>query len=269
MSPICHFKFLAGATGTGSFTPFSLRIPHFPAMNLIPLAAVGLIASFLPASAAVITQWNFNSTVPDAAVGTGVTTPSTGAGTSLALGTTASFASGDANGGSSDLTTGDDSGWGITGFPGTGAGDLAEGVQFAVDTTGYTTIILNFDLRHSNTSSRYEAVRYTLDGSTWITAAFFTGAAGDTWFNNRTVDFSSISGAGNNPNFGIQIVSAFETTAIGSGAADFVASNTGSTYAGTGTWRFDMVTVSGTSVPEPTVGLLGAIGILGLLRRRR
>jgi hypothetical protein len=228
-----------------------------------------LLLTALPLSAATIGQWNFNSVTDDASTATGSTAPSIGSGTASLLSTTGSFASGSSNGGSSDPNTTDDSGWGITTFPSASAADLTAGVQFLVDTTGYESITIGYDLRHSNTASRYEAVQYTLNGSTWTTATFFSGAAGDTWFNNRSFDLSAISGAGNNPNFGIRIVSAFESTATGAGAASYVASNTGSSYSATGTWRFDMVTVSGTVIPEPTSALLGSLGMLALLRRRR
>jgi MYXO-CTERM domain-containing protein len=83
------------------------------------------------------------------------------------------------------------------------------------------------------------------------------------------VSFAGIPLVSNNPTFGVRVLSAFESTATGSGAASYVASTTASTYVGTGTWRFDMVTVSGTAIPEPTAALLGSIGLLGLLRRRR
>ncbi|MES2438632.1 MAG: PEP-CTERM sorting domain-containing protein [Verrucomicrobiota bacterium] len=229
-----------------------------------------LFLAALPVSAATISQWNFNSTTDDLTPGTGSSAPSTGTGTAATLSsTTPSFSSGGANGGSSDPNTTDDSGWGITSFPAATSSDLTAGVQFLIDTTGYDSITVGYDIRHSNSASRYEAVQYTLNGSTWTTASFFAGAAGDTWFNNRSIDLSAISGASNNPNFGFRIVSAFESTATGSGAASYIASNTGSAYATTGTWRFDMVTVSGTVIPEPASALLGSLGVLALLRRRR
>ena len=50
----------------------------------------------------------------------------------------------------------------------------------------------------------------------------------------------------------------------------YVASNGTSTYAATGTWRFDMVTLNGNLVPAPGVlALLATAGILGGNRRRR
>ena len=39
--------------------------------------------------------------------------------------------------------------------------------------------------------------------------------------------------------------------------------------AGTGTVRMDNVVINGTLVPEPSAALLGALGMIGLLRRRR
>lgn len=232
-------------------------------IKLIPL----LFATALPLSAATVTQWNFNSNPADANDATGTTTPSTGSGTASLLSTTSVFANGNAGTGSSDPTTTDDSGWGVLNF---GAGDLSSGVRFLINTTGYESITVAYDVRSSNTSSRYQAMQYTLNGSTWNTLTYFGAAAGDVWNNGRTINFSSITGANNNANFGIRILSAFESTAnAGVGANAFVAATTGSTYAAGGNWRFDMVTVSGTVIPEPSVALLGGLGVLGLLRRRR
>ncbi|RYD22077.1 MAG: hypothetical protein EOP88_09300 [Verrucomicrobiaceae bacterium] len=232
-------------------------------MKIIPL----LLLTALPLSAATITQWNFNSAVADADVATGRTTPSTGSGTASLVNTTSVFASGDASGGSTDPAAGDDSGWGVLNF---GAGNLSSGAQFLVDTTGYESITISYDVRHSNTSSRYQAIQYTLNGSSWTTLSYVATAAGDIWNNGRSINFSAITGANNNPNFGVRILSAFESTAnAGVGANAFVAANTGSTYASGGNWRFDMVTVSGTVIPEPSAALLGGLGALALLRRRR
>jgi hypothetical protein len=147
-----------------------------------------------------------------------------------------------------------------------GTGDKTRGTQFLVSTVGFQNISLNYDLRHSNTSSRYEQVQYTLDGATWNDIQVFDGNAGDTWFNGRSVDFTSISGANNNANFGVRIVATFAP-----GGSTYSASSPTGTYATSGTWRFDMVTLKGAAVPEPSaLGLLAVAGVVaGGLRRKR
>jgi hypothetical protein len=231
---------------------------------------VGAAACVMAASAqaATVTQWNFNSVVPDANTGTGTTLPSTGVGTaSLVGGITSSFSSGDANLGSTDPATGDDSGLQTTTYPAAATNDLSAGVRFDAPTVGYQNISIGYDLRHSNTSSRYEALQYSLDGVNFTTAAFFSGAMGDTWFNGRTADLSSIAGANNNPLFAFRVVAAFESSATGAGPAAYAASSTA--YAPGGTWRFDMATVSGTLIPEPGSLALASLAGLALAFRRR
>jgi hypothetical protein len=228
-----------------------------------------LIFTVVPLPAAVITQWNFNSIVNDASITTGTLSPSVGTGTASLLTNTGTFANGSINGGSSDTNTTDNSGWGTLNYPTLTVGNLTAGVQFLANTTGYTNLTLNYDIRHSNTSSRHEAVQYTTNGTTWNTTAFFAASLGDTWFNSRFIDLSAIPLVENNPNFGVRIVSAFESTATGGGAVSYVATAPDVTYATIGTWRFDMVTVSGTLIPEPSSGMLGLVAILGLLHRRR
>jgi hypothetical protein len=239
--------------------------------SLATLLAAGLISA---QGQTTISLWDFNgqsattvpggATSPTASIGTGIA--------SLVGGTTAaaSFGSGVANGGSTDpvTTAPANYAWQTTTYPATSANNLSAGVQFLVSTIGYQNIQLTFDIRHSNTSSRYEGVRYTLDGGTsWTPFAFFTGAAGDTWFNGRTVDFSSIAGANENANFGVQIVAAFESSAVPAGLDSYVGS--GGTYAPSGTWRFDMVNIAGTVVPEPATGALFGLGALAMIFRSR
>ena len=220
--------------------------------------------------AVVISQWNFNGTTATAVPGgTSAPTPSTGSGTASLVGGTSSpsFNSASADGGSSDpvLTTPADYAWQTSSYPAATVGNETAGVQFAVSTVGYENIVISYDLRHSNSASRYEAVQYSIDGTNFTTIQYFTGAAGDTWFNNRTVDLSAIPAVNNNPNFTIRIVAAFETAATGTGLAGYRESQ--SAYATTGSWRFDMVTIN--SVPEPSASLLGLMGGAALLRRRR
>lgn len=231
-----------------------------------------MLAASASQAATVITQWNFNSPTPDANTGTGTTTPNIGSGLVSSVGgvNIGAFGSGAANGGSSDPAASDNSGLQTTGYAAQGSGNKSTGVRFAVSTAGYENVQISYDLRHSNTSSRYEQVQYTIDGSTFLDiGAPFDGNAGDTWFKGRMIDFSAVAGVSGNPNFAFQVLAAFApaTTA-------YAASNPTGSYATAGTWRFDMVTVSGdvaAPVPVPAaVWLFGSAlaGLVGFVRRR-
>ena len=193
----------------------------------------------------VITRWDFNSVLPDANTVTGSTTASTGSGIITAIGgTTSVFASGDASGGSSDPATGDDSGWGNTSHSAQGTNDKSSGINFSLSTAGYTDIIVTYDVRHSNTSSRYAQFQYTTDVTAaipvWVDAGLVTATAGDTWF-ARSFNLSSVTALNNNPTAGFRVVAVFEPA-----TSLYAATGASSTYAITGNWRFDMVTVNGT-----------------------
>jgi hypothetical protein len=232
-----------------------------------PLLALALTAAFGAAHASLapqtIVQWNFNSNPADNATSTGTLTPNIGTGTaSLVGGTTETFATG---AGSSDPATADDSGWNTTTYAAQGAGDRTRGVQFAVSTAGWFDVVVSWDQRHSNTAARHVQFQYSTDGVSFIDhGALFVGDSGDTWFNGRTVDLSTVVGVNNNPNFAFRIVSAFapDTSA-------YQASRTGSTYSTGGTLRFDMVTVSAVPEPEAYALMLAGLGMLGWVARRR
>ncbi len=207
----------------------------------------------------VITQWNFNSNPPDASNSTGLSIPSTGTGTLTTVGGTASlFASGNAGTGSSDPQTTDNTGMGVNTFPTQGTADKTAGIQFAVSTVGHSNIQVSFDVRPSNTSTRHMVLQYTTDITAttpvWVDFRTDAFAAGDAWVNGRTYDLSTVTTLNNNANAGFRVVSTFEPA-----TSNYVAANSGSTWAATGNWRFDMLTVSsGTVAANAKVAFVGA-----------
>lgn len=237
-------------------------------MKLIPF----FFLTALPLSAATVAQWNFNSSPADGVNSTGSSLPSTGTGILSTIGgaTNPSFNSG---AGSSDVAT-DNTGFQTTTFPALSTANKTAGLEVRTSTVGYDSIIVSWDQRHSNTSANTTRLQYTLDASAttpvWVDNAQFTftpaaTGTGDIWYNARTANLTSISGVANNANFAFRVVAEFDPN-----TSNYLASRSTSSYGTAGTWRFDMVTVSGVAVvPEPSAMLLGSLGMLGLLRRRR
>ena len=243
--------------------------------TVFALAAIAVCGSV--ASAAVVTQWNFNSVINDASTATGTTLPFVGSGTASLVGgvTSPSFNAGGTTGiapaSSSDPASTDNSGWQTTNYPAQGVGNKTAGVQFAVNTTNYEDIIVTFDVRHSNTSSSVLRLQYTIDGTSFIDADQYvitpTATSGDSWY-NRTANLSAITGVDNNANFAIRIVTEFAPSTSGY-LATRSNTPTATTYAGSGTLRWDMVTINGTLIPTPgSVALTGLAGLLVARRRR-
>lgn len=234
--------------------------------TLVLLAIAGLTSAV---QADVVTRWNFNGTSATTVPGGNLSpTPSEGAGTaSLVGGVTAapSFGSGISNGGSTDpvVTAPSNYGWQTTTYTTSVANSGTAGVQFAVSTLGYSDIIVSWDQRHSNTSSRFVQFQYSTDGTNFTAfGSAFAGNAGDTWFNNRTIDLTGVSGVDNNPNFAFRIVAVVDPAS----APSAYISSSGGAFASTGTYRYDMVTVQGV---VPTPGAMALIGVGGLLASRR
>jgi hypothetical protein len=250
----------------------SLPFPY----RLAVMASLGCLVLSQPLAQAdvTITQWNFNgastTTVPGGSL---APTPSLGVGTaSLIGGTTGGFSSGIASGGSSDpvLTSPPNYGWQTQTYPVQSTNNKTAGVQFNVSTVGYSNIVIEWDTRHSNTAARHQQFQYSTDGTNFVDfGSLFVASTGDTWFNNRSIDLSAISGINNNANFAFRMVAAFDPAS----GTSYTASNapTTASYGTAGSWRFDMVTVTSVSpVPEPSgLALLGIASLFAIRRRSR
>jgi endonuclease/exonuclease/phosphatase family metal-dependent hydrolase len=211
-------------------------------LTRLSLAICAAVVICGQASGATLAFWGFNSPTPDVDPTTGTVQPATGSGTaSLVGGVTASFT---ASNGSSDPNPTDNSNWRITTWPAQSTQNKQNGVRFNVSTTGYQIITLSWDLRNSNTASKYTRLQYTTNGADFIDFQVITMPY-ETWVNDQTSSFAGVPGVANNPSFGIRFVTEFESTALGSGTAGYVPCNPTNTYGSAGTLRFDMVIVSG------------------------
>jgi endonuclease/exonuclease/phosphatase family metal-dependent hydrolase len=215
------------------------------------------VLSVLPTNSTTIAQWNFNSVVPDGSTTTGVLTPSFGSGSAAYVGGTGPNASGFAGGSSTDPNSTDNTAWNTTGYPALSANNKTAGVRFAISTAGWQKINVRWDQRPSGTGSRYVRLQYTTNGSVYVDFPTSVSVA-STSFESKTNDLTGFSGVDDNLNFGFRLVTEFESSAINSANSNYVGATSG--YAGSGTLRYDMVTVSGVifvSNSPPTPAILG------------
>jgi len=252
--------------------------------KLTSLAATGLVAALLagPATAATITQWNFN--VNQAGTNNSPL-PSSGLGTAVMVGMTGNNPNGDfpAATGSSDAAL-PNLGWRVRGNTAngwSGTTSLLSGAQFNASTTGYTNIGISMDVFATDGSPRYAQLQLTTDGSNFTSFGPLLdfNTSNDNWANGISYDFSAVAGASDNPNFGFKLVSAFSpvefTNANGLQAANTAFQRAdaedGVYTGGAGNYRFDMVTISGTVVPEPStcVLIVCGFGLVAAAKRRR
>jgi hypothetical protein len=141
-------------------------------------------------------------------------------------------------------------------FPAQGEDNKTSGAQFMASTVGYKNIALTWDHYNSATGSRYWRVQYTLDGTTFMDFQVYTNPVVTT-FRPAGANFASIDGANDNPNFGVRIVSEFESTATGQGGDVYLATNPSSNYGPGGTLWLDTMSITG----EPIGGVTTALQI--------
>ena len=144
--------------------------------------------------------------------------------------------------------------WAFTATP--GLTNESSGVQYNASTVGIQNILFTWDQRWSNTAANTIRLQYTLDGTTWtnftMTTAnttFCNGSIDNGRFQNNGVgdqyrrikaDFSAITGANNNANFGVRILAAYYQS-----TTEFRQTATPTSIATAGTWRFDNVSIQG------------------------
>ncbi len=142
-----------------------------------------------------------------------------------------------------------------TGTPtGTGNGwsnsapQYSQGVQFNADTTGYSNIAVAFNYYCTSQGIRDLQFQYTINGSTWVSfGPTLISVPGD-WYSSSGIveDLSGIPGVNNDPNFGVRMVSAYDSTGnLGDNyASATLASGLTQPYNDySGNWRFGTVTI--------------------------
>jgi hypothetical protein len=184
-------------------------------------------------------------------------------------------------GGSSSGTAGPNA-WRVRGNPGNNGWNSAapigtQGAEYDVSTAGYSNIVVNFDVYFTSAAEAKICVLYTTDGwvttnvaqnlyygsnpafiktnaavglggsANTVTGTYFYETTGQNFYNNIIVDFTGVPGVDNNASFAFRVVNA----ATGSDCVN----NTGGPYNNSsGNWRFDNVTVGGTSgTPAPAI----------------
>ena len=166
--------------------------------------------------------------------------------------------------------------WGLqtTEYPAQGQDAGLAGIVVSVPTTGYRNIVVKFDVRWSNTASKFLAVEYTIDGgANWTRARVLEARRGDRWHGDTEanggynslveLDLSADSAVNNNAQFAFRVVTIFD-----SNTGQYTAAQSGSNYATRGTLRYDLIEVIGeaaSSGPEGDVNGDGCVDDADLL----
>jgi hypothetical protein len=163
--------------------------------------------------------------------------------------------------------------WGLqtTDYPAQGQDSGLAGIVVSVPTTGYRNIKAKFDVRWSNTASKFLAVEYTTDGATWNRVRTLEARRGDRWHGDTEanggygalveLDLSSDANANNNAQFAFRVVTIFDPN-----TGQYTAAQSGSNYATRGTLRYDLIEILGEPAgPEGDVDGNGCVDDADLL----
>jgi hypothetical protein len=161
-----------------------------------------------------------------------------------------------------------------TGYPAQGQDSGLAGIVVSVPTTGYQNITVKFDVRWSNTASKFLAVEYTTDGGVnWTRARVLEARRGDRWHGDTganggygalvELDLSADSAVNNNAQFAFRVVTIFDPN-----TGQYTAAQSGSNYSTLGTLRYDLIEILGEEAsggPEGDVNGDGCVDDADLL----
>jgi hypothetical protein len=161
-----------------------------------------------------------------------------------------------------------------TNYPAQGENPGQAGIVVSVPTTGYQNIVVKFDVRWSNTASKFLAVEYTTDGGvSWTRALELQALRGDRWHGDTNanggygalveLDLSGDSAVNNNAQFAFRVVTIFDPE-----TNQYTAAQSGSNYTTRGTLRYDLIEILGEEAsggPEGDVNGDGCVDDADLL----
>jgi len=165
-----------------------------------------------------------------------------------------------------------------TDYPAQGQDSGMAGIVVSVPTTGYQNIVVKFDVRWSNTASKFIALEYTTDGGVnWTRARVLEARRGDRWHGDTEanggygalveLDLSGDANVNNNAQFAFRVVTIFDPNTGQYTAANFP-NNPNATYSPNGTLRYDLIEILGeeaSSGPEGDVNGDGCVDDADLL----
>jgi hypothetical protein len=135
--------------------------------------------------------------------------------------------------------------------------------EMAMPTTGLQNLVLTYVTRGTSTGFNSQQFLYTTDGVNYLEKITFTDPMSNSWTASqiRTVDFSDVPAANNNPNFKVRVVVDGATYATGNNRFDNI-KVFGTTYSGGGldTPQNLVISNDGTNVTISWQGVAGATG---------
>lgn len=200
------------------------------------------VSALLVTNFNTVARWDFNGSFNTLAPA-----PSSGSGSaSLVGGISGASSGGSASDSANALGEGlANNGWQTSAYPTNNnpLNNKTAGVQFGASTLGLRNVKISFDVRNSNTGSKYLRLQYTTNGTDFIDHPAPVVFANPGNFETEFFDLSGLPGVRDNANFGFRIVSEYEVTAnFGAGATNYVAAS--GTYSTAGTIRYDRVMLS-------------------------
>jgi hypothetical protein len=212
----------------------------------VVLRTMVLFASVQLVVADPIAIFNINSNPPDTSSSTGTNVASLGAGTIQGIG---GVTVGYVTGGGADPATSDDTAFSTKDYPVQGEfNNKTAGIQVNVSTVGFSNIVVRWDQGASGTASKYYRLQYSFDGNYFIDVDPVIVINSSSGFAAFTNSFSPTSGVNNNGAFAIRILSEWESTAIGTAFNEYMPVTGTSSYAPSGSAKFDYIVVSGTPI---------------------